>query len=317
MKKVIFMTGGGGAGTIAAANLLKKTGKYKIVLGDMHEWAAGLRFADKPYILPAAKSKDFISVVRKIINKERVDIFVPLVDEEILKSYSLKKYFPELQILLPEYHFAKIALDKWSLINELKKNDLPYPETYLFSEGRKSLKYPLIAKPRVGRGSKNMMQINSREQLRAYKVISGLSANQILLQEKLFGREFTVSVVADNKSRVLAVVPKEIILKKGITIAAVTRKNKNIEDLCVDIQDKLKANGPFNVQLILKNNGKPIIFEINPRYSTTIALTMEAGVNEIDLLTGRERNRKGLIPFKKNLIMSRFYDQLFFKELKS
>jgi carbamoyl-phosphate synthase large subunit len=316
MKKVIFMTGGGGAGTIAAASYLKKTGRYRIVLGDMHAWAAGLRFADKSYILPAAKSGDFVGAVRKIIDKERVEIFVPLVDEEILKSYGLREFFPDLQILLPEYRFAKAALDKWSLINTLKKNNLPCPETYLFSEGKNSLKYPLIAKPRIGRGSRNMMQIGSDEQLGAYRILSGLSSDQILLQEKIPGREFTVSVVANKNGSVLAVVPKEIILKKGITIAAVTRDDPNIRDLCIDIQGKLKANGPFNVQLILKDDGKPVIFEINPRYSTTIALTMAAGVNEIDILISERQNHGKLLTFKKNLVMSRFYNQVFFKELK-
>ncbi len=312
--KTIFMTGGGGAGTIAATKFLKELGKYRIILGDMDKWAAGLRFGDKYYILPAGKDEQFIDVVRDIIIKEHVDVFIPLVDEEILKSYKLKKDFPNLTILLPEYNFAKVALDKWILIKELKEVGIPYPKTYLANDEYVEIEYPFNAKPRIGRGSRKVMEIKSKKQLEAYKVLSDLNGDEILLQEKIEGKEFTVSVVVYSDGNILAVVPKEVIYKRGITIVAITRANKEIENLCIEIQNRLKANGPFNVQLILREDGVPIVFEINPRFSTTIALTMAAGVNEIDILIPGQKYSGGLLPFKKNLVISRFYDQIYFKE---
>ncbi len=97
-------------------------------------------------------------------------------------------------------------------------------------------------------------------------------------------------------------------------MAAVTRNINNIQDVGVEIQKKLKPNGPFNMQLILRNDGMPIIFEINPRYSTTIALTMEAGINEIDILIENKAYLGRLLAFRENLVMTRFYDQLYFEE---
>lgn len=307
------MTGGGGAGTIAATKILKKTGKYRIILGDMDKWAAGLRFADKAYILPAGKDKRFLDVVQNIIREEQVDVFIPLVDEEILKSYKLKKNFPNLIILLPEYNFAKIALDKWILIKKLEKYNILCPKTYLVNEDCIKLKYPFIVKPRVGRGSRNVMEIKTKNQLNAYKILSGLHEDKILIQEKIKGKEFTVSVVVNGNGDILAIVPKEVIYKRGITMVGITRANKDIEGLCMKIQKKLKANGPFNVQLILKKDGIPVTFEINPRFSTTIALTMAAGINEIDILITCHKSSGRLLPFKKNLVMSRFYNQIYFK----
>lgn len=312
--KTILMTGGGGAGTIAAAKILKKSEKYRIILCDMDKWAAGLKFADKAYILPAGDDERFIDVVKNIILKEHVNVFVPLVDEEILKSYELKKVFPDLNILLPEYDFSQMALDKWQLIENLKKFNIPCPKTYLASEPCEDLEYPIIMKPRRGRGSRNVMEIKSKEQANAYELLFNLSEDKILMQEKIKGKEFTISVVANKNGDVLAVVPKEVICKRGVTITAVTRKNLYIQNLCIEIQKKLKANGPFNVQLILRNDGIPVIFEINPRYSTTIALTMAAGVNEIEALIENQDYSGGLLPFKENLLMARFYDQLYFKQ---
>ena len=308
------MTGGGGAGTIAATKILKKSGKYRVILCDMDKWAAGLKFADKAYILPAGDDERFIDVVKNIILKEHVDVFVPLVDEEILKSYELKKEFPDLNILLPEYDFSQMVLDKWWLIKNLKKFGMPCPKTYLASEPCEDLEYPIIMKPRIGRGSRNVMEIKSKEQVSAYKLLANLSEDRILVQEKIKGKEFTISVVANKNGDVLAVVPKEVICKRGVTITAVTRQNSTIQNLCIEIQEKLKANGPFNVQLILRNDNVPVVFEINPRYSTTIALTMAAGVNEIDILIENQHYSGELLLFEENLLMARFYDQLYFKQ---
>jgi len=312
--KTIFMTGGGGAGTIAATKFLKKLEKYKVILGDMDKWAAGLRFADKSYILPAGKDKRFIDVIEDIIKKEHIDVFIPLVDEEILKSYELEKYFPDLIILLPRYGFARMAMDKLFFIEKLKEYDLPYPRTHLLSGNLEDLDYPLIVKPRRGRGSRGVLEIKSKEQLDAYKILSGLSRDEILIQEKIKGKEFTVSVVVNKNGDVLAVVSKEIVYKRGITITAITRSNPDIQNLCIEIQGKLKADGPFNLQLILKADGLPVPFEINPRYSTSIALTIAAGINEIDILVENQKYSGRLLPFKEGLVMTRFYDQLYFEE---
>jgi len=314
MKKTIFMTGGGGAGTIAASKFLKATNRYKIVLGDMDKWAAGLNFADKSYILPPGDNSNFLDKVSAIIKKEKVDVFVPLVDIELLKTYELKDLFPDLKILLPQYSFTKTVLDKWLMIKEFQRNGLPCPRSFLYKSLPTVLRHPLIVKPRVGSGSRKVAEVMSRKHLNAYKICTCLPPEKILVQERIIGKEFTVSVVVNSRGEVLAVVPKEVVQKRGIAIVAVTRDNREIQKICVDIQHKLKANGPFNVQLILTKDGVPKVFEINPRYSTTIALTMAAGINEIDLLVNDVRSSGKLLPFKKNLIMKRFYDHMLFEE---
>lgn len=315
--KTIFMTGGGGAGTIEAARFLRKKGTYKIILGDMDPLAAGFNFADSFYVLPEATDDGFISFISDVISKEKVDVFIPLVDEEIIKSYSLQALFPDLLILLPELKFSSCVLDKYELIKSLKENNIRYPETFLASENsRKQINSPKIVKPRVGRGSRNVLVINSEDELESYLTLFKMSPDSVLVQEKLVGQEFTVSVVVDKAGRVLAVVPKEIIKKRGITISAVTRRSKKIMDLAIEIQNKMSANGPFNMQLILTEEGVPVIFEINPRYSTTIALTIAAGVDELTMLIEDATPAKGLASFKSGLVMSRYHEQLYFEEKK-
>ncbi len=317
--KTVFMTGGGGAGTMYAAKFLKKSKKYRIILGDMDPLAVGFKFADISYKLPKATDDDFIPVVSNIIKEQKVDVFIPLVDEEILKSYSLLKQFPDLLLLLPDEKFSSIVLDKYELVRKLKENNIPHPETFLASEvDEKHLNFPVIVKPRRGRGSRGFKEIDSFDEFDAYMTLYKFRHDEVVVQEKLKGKEYTVSVVVNKQGKVLAVVPKEVRDKKGITLYAITRKSKPIEDLGIEIQRKLHADGPFNMQLVLKEDDVPVIFEINPRYSTTIALTMESGVDEIGMLIDSTGTPAGLTQFKAGLVMKRkrYYEHLFYPEAR-
>jgi carbamoyl-phosphate synthase large subunit len=124
------------------------------------------------------------------------------------------------------------------------------PETHLASNRTKDMNFPLVIKPRTGRGSRGLGIPNSQEELEHYLQNSPYETDALIIQEHIQGIEFTVSVVVWRDGEVQAVVPKEIIFKKGIT------------------------------RLAVQNTGQPVPFEINPRFSTTISLTTAAGIDE-------------------------------------
>ncbi len=152
---------------------------------------------------------------------------------------------------------------------------LPYPK-------EAAIKYPAIVKPIFGRGSREVHIINSSGQLRGYLRLYNKKFNNVLIQPYVGGEEYTVSVIVNNFNKIIGIVPKKIILKKGITKAAVAERISLIDVVCKRIVDKLQPEGPFNVQLKV-HNGKVFIFEINPRLSTTAVLTDKAFGNEVEL----------------------------------
>ena len=140
--------------------------------------------------------------------------------------------------------------------------------------------------------------MESDQALRSYIESSPYSSDALLLQEYINGTEYTVSVVVWRDGEVQAVVPKEIISKRGITKIAVTRRNPKIESLCIKIQEQLKADGPFNVQLRFDaSSGEPFIFEINPRFSTSISLTIASGIDELGGLLSQALYGKSSVKF--------------------
>jgi UDP-2,4-diacetamido-2,4,6-trideoxy-beta-L-altropyranose hydrolase len=270
-----------GAGGVAAPGLIAhlRSKGVRVLAADMNPKAIGLVHADRGYCIPAAGSPQFLPEMRAICQREKVDVVVPLVDEELMP---LQELATSLNILTPRARFIETCLDKHQLSRALAQHSIPGPKTFLASEDFSSLTYPVILKPRTGRGSRGVMRIDSPKEMQSALEAAAWTRNELIVQEYIDGPEFTVSVVVWRDGVVQAVVPKEIIAKKGVTQMAVTRRNPGIERLCRNLQAALRADGPFNVQLRLDpKSGEPLTFEINPRYSTTVTHTMAAGVDEL------------------------------------
>jgi carbamoyl-phosphate synthase large subunit len=290
-QSTILLTGAGGAALPALIDGLRLKG-YRVVAVDADPNAAGLYLADRGYRIPFANDAGFVPSMRRICRAESVAALVPLVDEELLPSARLAT---ELGIALigPEPAFIEVSLDKYALMQRLVEVGLPAPQTRLLATGIDGMELPLILKPRVGRGSRGIKIVRTRRELDSHLDVARPDPDATLVQTFVDGPEYTVSVVVWRDGRVRAVVPKEVIDKRGITRIAMTRANDAIDRLCRAIQANLKANGPFNVQLRLDpKSGVPLTFEINPRFSTTVTLTQAAGVDELgslaDLALGHE-----------------------------
>ena len=280
-EKTVLLTGAGGPAPSGMIQVLRKWG-YRIICVDMFEHSPAFFLADKSYVIPAGNSPEFLPFLREICLKEKVEAVISVVDEELPHAIELEK--DGIKVIQPNKEFVNFCLDKYYCMNEMKKNGLPAPTTWQASELPEDLEYPLFFKPRVGRGSRGIGRVNNAQELETFLKESTYPKEALLCQPFIPGTEFTVSVVVWRDGEVQAVVPKEIISKVGITKMAITRKNKKIIKLCEDIQRVFKANGPFNVQLSLDKDGNPVPFEINPRFSTSITLTMASGIDDLGVI---------------------------------
>ena len=302
----LLLTGAGGIATPTVVAHLQEKG-VRVLAVDMNPMAPGLVIADRGYCVPAATSPNFVEKMRGICDEEDVDIVVPLVDEELMPVQELAS--EKLHILTPRPDFIATCLDKFRLCRELENVGVPHPQTYLAGVEIERLPYPVILKPRTGRGSRGVFKIDSEDDMR--RAIANLDRpiEELMVQEYIDGPEYTVSVVAGPDGEVQAVVPKEIIVKKGVTQMAVTRRQPAIEKLCKRLQETFRADGPFNVQLRLHpDSGEPLLFEINPRFSTTVTHTMAAGIDElfglaVQAVVGRHAHQFGT--WKEDLVLRR------------
>ena len=277
-----MVTTAGSAPTPGTILHLREQG-FRVVATDVDPTAPGLYLADRGHLVPPGDSEAFLPRMRELCALEDAVAVIPLVDEELVRVSELAK--DGIEVLLPRPNFVDTCLDKYVLMRRLEEAAIGVPRTWRASEwpteAADHSPGGLIIKPRSGRGSRGVMVIDSARDMARVVSESGYTADELIVQERVTGAEFTVSVVVWRDGGVQAVVPKEVVLKQGVTKYAVSRRNAEVARACRAIQTALRADGPFNVQLCLDTEGRPRVFEINPRFSSTTALTAAAGVDEI------------------------------------
>jgi carbamoyl-phosphate synthase large subunit len=302
----ILFTGGGGAGSEAIYRLLST--KHKLYFSDANVSNINpIIPSENRYSIPMASDRNFVSDVVKLSTKLSIDLLVPTVDEEL---YSLSQ-LNSVNVMTPDTKYISIMLDKFSCSKKLLELGLDVPETILIKNYNSDnwTHFPCIAKPRKGRGSRDVYIIQSQDQIEAYLKITGLKGHNAVLQEKIIGQEYTVLMSSNANEDLCAIVPVKVECKRGITINAIIEYNNSIIKACQDIHSRIPTKGCYNIQLILDENGRVFPFEINPRISTTFCMSLASGVDPIDVYTNNLKTHD-LLPFKTGVKLNRYWSNI-------
>ncbi|MDD3896378.1 MAG: ATP-grasp domain-containing protein [Candidatus Peribacteraceae bacterium] len=272
----VLITCAGGAGSQYLAESVRNT--YNIFLADGNDEIVAAH-SDLPFQkIPLGSDPAYKASITTLVKKLKIDFIVPGADEELIPLAILHEE-SVVKCVMPIKHFVEACLHKKKLMHLLHQHGL---STLLPFATEDEVVFPAVAKPIFGRGSYQAHRIDTKHQLEGYLKLYSKTFPEILVQPCIDGQEYTVSVILNNMNKLIGIVPKRIIRKKGITQVAVTENNACIEEVCKKIVETMNPCGPFNVQLMLLKN-TCYIFEINPRLSTTAVLTDKAFGNEIDL----------------------------------
>ena len=283
----IVVTGAGGACGLGAIRSLGRETAHRVIGVDMDPTAAGIRFADDGATVPAATDDSWPTAMAGVVERFDADVVVPTVDEELAVLPSLSAALTDtVPIVAPRQDVIDLAMDKYRTTERLSAAGHPVPETWLATEAESidPAAFPLVVKPRRGRGSRGVERVADAAGLATHLSETSHDPEELLLQEWLTGTEYTTSVVGTATNRLLGVVPKEAIEKEGSTVLGATRRAPSVAATCRDLFETLAPAGPLNVQQIVGDDGIPRVIEINPRFSSTSCLTVAAGVDEFDLL---------------------------------
>ena len=244
---------------------------YKTCINKDSSW---LYKDDNSFIVPRSDSAEYIPHIIKLIIEKNIDIFIPAVDSEILKISKNKKNI-ELQtgakVLVGDYDKVKICDDKFKTYCFLKENNFFYPKTIIpktkdsIDEFLSEVNFPIICKPRSGRGSSNLFYINDFK-----KAYSFLGNEEVVFQEIISGQEYTAGVYLglDKEVKGNCILKRE--LKSGSTYKAERILSDKLEFIVSKISQKLGMNY-VNIQFIL-NEGRVFPFEFNGRFSGTTGI---------------------------------------------
>jgi carbamoyl-phosphate synthase large subunit len=151
--------------------------------------------------------------------------------------------------------------------------------------------------------------------LQAQITLARQQQNDFVIQERLYGQEYTVLMAADRRGLLRAIVPVLVERKRGITLRAITKRDNEVIEACRLIHNTDPVPGCYNIQLIKTMDSVVKPFEINPSISTTACLGLAAGVDFISIFLGSPEAlgslEQGLVSFKERLGLRRsWYNEI-------
>lgn len=286
----ILVTGAGallGQGILRSLNFSDNS--YYLVSVDPDVRSTGHALANKSYTIPLATSDSYLGRIEEVIKNENIDLIIPGTDVELPILAETKDYLEEkynLKVVVSNPEAISISNNKWLTAEFLRKNDFPFPASALTTDRKNINKlksetdFPFIAKPVDGARSKGVFTISNEEELEeacSYK-------NNLVVQEKIGEEEgeFTTGCIV-NKGKCAAVVSLVRDLRDGNTWRAYRDGVSPYDNIIASIAERLGVEGPANFQYRIKG-GKPIVFEVNCRFSGTTPLRYMYGFNEVEAL---------------------------------
>ncbi len=274
--KTILVTGiGGNVGQGIVRNIRGTRYKARIIGANITEFSAGNHLVDAFYKLPFGYELNYIPEIKKIIEKENVDLIISSTDFE---SYYLALCQGELQCLVAgsESQTSGMYLDKYLTYLNHKTSKIAFAESCLPSNYKGQYSQAL-AKPRKGRGSKGLLfNIND---------VSGLTDDEYMIQELHTGIEITSAVYRRYKDgEVHGIISMERTLENGATTycKVVTEYDNEVIKIAQSMcENNSGLKGSFNIQSIAKSNGEVIPFEVNCRISGTNSIRAAFGFKDV------------------------------------
>jgi predicted ATP-grasp superfamily ATP-dependent carboligase len=187
----------------------------------------------------------------------------------------------------PPQVFRRVR-DRYTFFNELKRIDIPFPETHIISEikegiiAAKDMGYPVILKPLTGYGGHGVMKIKD-----SYELQSSLKkkSNEVwLLQEYVPGIPASISFMANGSKSTILTLNEQLLGRKefgqmkeftycGNIVPLYSSKNfmNECEELTNRITSHFTLRGSNGIDIILpEDNDKIKIIEVNPRFQGSL-----------------------------------------------
>lgn len=286
----ILVTGcGGDIGQSIGKILLNADFVENLIGCDIHNYHPGKFIFKRCYIVPTCDQDDYFQKIEEILDQENIDVILPVSEPE-LRLYSIKEIPGNLfcrPVIMANHKAMSIGFDKLNTFNFLTSNSLPAPRTQILSQVDIP-DYPLILKSRVGAGSKSMFYINDSNDFNFYKnKYPGFIAQEIVGHDF---DEYTCCIFRSTFCETRSIIFKRILVGGYSGFGEVT-ENIEIRRLLNRISELIDLNGSINVQLRLVEK-TPYVFEINPRFSSTVLFRHILGFKDLIWSIEQELFRK-------------------------
>lgn len=291
---------------------LRTTGGGSVIVTDVNPLSPTVYVADRSYPARLSTAPGYIDDILALCAAERIGLVVPTIDDELGAFAAAVPRFAAagVRVAVSPLDAVDTCNDKLLTYQRLSAKGLPVASTFLPDDVTAEMSFPLFIKPRRGRGSVGAFPVRDTRELEFFQKY----VPDPVLQPYLHGPEYTIDVLSDFDGRVIASVPRErVVIRAGVVDRGRTVQDAALIDLGRAAAEAVQAVGPINVQCRVVE-GQPFVFEINPRFSGGIPLTIAAGADVPRWLVLAARGRRvapALGKFQHDLWMTSYETSVF------
>lgn len=286
--------------SICLARSFKKQG-WRVTLMCTHRCSSGYvsRYGDNRLICPdpIAEPKRFKDALCALMDKERIDLIIPMIDDSAEFLSRNKKEFEShygLKCAVADWDKFEYARNKQSLMSLCAQHNVPHPYTVKLPEmlkecheqTLKKFPYPAMIKPDVSAGARGIVRVNSYDELiekyiDIYRQHGSCTLQQYVDQPAYYYnvmiyRDHTGKMVADTVIKIRRYFP----LQGGTSCYSETVRMPELVAQCERILDILDWKGFADFDVLEdRKTGELKIIEINPRVPSSLQGSAAAGVD--------------------------------------
>ncbi len=297
-----------GINTIKSLKMANFSGK--ILATDSTSLSAGFFMADLNEILPEVDGSYYTKRLFEIVRKHHVQVLMPSSGYDIYPYSENREALAKIgaTAVVSDRDGLEICRDK---LLTFKKTSANYDLPFTTADPDKVRSFPVIAKPRFGKGSRDVTKINNEADLR---YVASNFENTIY-QEFLPGVEYTIDVLSDmNKKPIIAVPRIRLQTKAGISTKGRIVRDADLEITCMNIARDVGIRGPCCIQMKESSEGQIKLTEINPRLGGGTIFASLAGANFpamiLDIVEGIQIEP----PAISEITVVRYYEEIVIEE---
>lgn len=270
MRETVLITGVGGPAGRAGAAFFASRG-YRVVGTDMRDVPSPARVLRA---VPAARDPGFVPALLAIATAEKASLVVPTVTEELPIVARMRAALRERGIALcvSDPPGIDVANDKLRTAQDLGRAGIAVPVTFAAgtppAERTAALGYPLLSKPRFGRGGRGVLVHRNPQDL------ARAGPDEVVWQEFLPGEEYDLNLFVERDGRVPAlVVLRKTGLKEGLVgnaLGTERAERPDLAELGMRAARALRLEGPLDMDVRLSADGRPAILEVNARLGANV-----------------------------------------------
>ena len=280
--------------------------KGKIVATDSSYLSAGFLMSDFNEVIPEADDRSFLQRLLEITKNHKVQVLLPTSGYDIYSYSEHRKILLERGVvpIVSDRKSLEICRDKMQTYHHLR-HDFSLPTTT--DEPNDIQQFPIIAKPRFGKGSRGVIKIENESDL---KHVSS-KTNELIYQEFLPGTEYTIDVLCDLNEKPLIAVPRiRIQTKAGISTKGKIVRDTKLEEICMEIARRIRIRGPCCIQMKESSDGTLKLVEVNPRMGGGTIFATLAGVNFPALLLDLVEGKEIVMPEISEVTVVRYFEEI-------